>query len=132
MGHDPPPCSISATVRFGIELSRQRKSLQMFDSSWLCRLRSGHAAGTVYAIAPISCSHCGGLIDVCALAPAEKQTNSDVIQRLSQIGYQIFDVLDSYRDANQRIGETDLLAQLTRDARMRHRGRMRDQRFSTA
>ena len=41
---------------------------------------------------------------------------SDVVQSLRQVRNQILDILDSDRNANQRVRQADFLAQLTRDA----------------
>jgi hypothetical protein len=59
-------------------------------------------------------------------------TASYVFEGLREIRNQVLYVLDTDRYADQGIRQTDLLAQLARDARMRHRGRMRDQRFGAA
>jgi hypothetical protein len=59
-------------------------------------------------------------------------TASYVFEGLREIRNQVLYVLDTDRYADQGIRQIDLLAQLARDARMRHRGRMRDQRFGAA
>jgi hypothetical protein len=46
--------------------------------------------------------------------------SSHSLEGLRQIRNQVFDILDADRDADQRVGEADLLAQLGGDARMRH------------
>ena len=57
---------------------------------------------------------------------------SDLAQRLIQVGDQILHVFDSDRDADQSVGDSDPLAHFGGNRGMRHRRRMRNQRFHSA
>src|SRR6266496_2726335 len=53
-------------------------------------------------------------------------------QGLRKIGNNIFDVLDSYGDANHSVGDADRRPSLFAECRVRHGSRMRDQGFDSA
>ena len=53
-------------------------------------------------------------------------------KRLIEVSDQIFHVLDSHGEAHQSFGDSDPLANLHRHRSMRHRRRMRDERFHSS
>jgi len=64
------------------------------------------------------------LLDISLNGVIDLTTFSHIFERLRQVRDQVFDVLDANRNPDQRISQTNLFAQFTRDTRMGHGGWM--------
>src|SRR6266702_2772046 len=63
---------------------------------------------------------------------ASKCSTKSIIESLLQIVVQVRDILDAGGDADEAVGEANLLAPLGRDRRVRHRRRMADEGLDAA